>query len=137
MIFKREIFADLQKHLGKRQMTVITGMRRTGKTTLIRQLLDSAKSDNKLYFDMERMDNRQLFSENNYDNIPVAFSQKGLDTHRKAYIAIDEIQLLPSIPSVLKYLYDHYDMKFIVTGSRFFKKYRSRNSEATKTLLFG
>lgn len=43
--------------------------------------------------------------------------QKGLDVKKKLYIALDEIQLVPNIPSVLKYLYDNYDIKFIVSGS--------------------
>jgi len=44
-------------------------------------------------------------------------SQQGTDFSQKVLIAIDEIQLVPNLPSVLKYLYDAYDIKFIVTGS--------------------
>ena len=44
-------------------------------------------------------------------------SQQGTDFSQKVLIAIDEIQLVPNLPSVLKYLYDTYDIKFIVTGS--------------------
>jgi predicted AAA+ superfamily ATPase len=33
------------------------------------------------------------------------------------FVVLDEIQFLPSIASVVKYLYDHYDIKFILTGS--------------------
>jgi predicted AAA+ superfamily ATPase len=40
-----------------------------------------------------------------------------LDFSKKAYIAIDEIQLVKEIPGILKYLYDNYDIKFIITGS--------------------
>ncbi len=35
----------------------------------------------------------------------------------KVLVGIDEIQLVPNLPSVIKYLYDHYDIKFILTGS--------------------
>jgi len=33
------------------------------------------------------------------------------------YIAIDEIQLVSELPSIVKYLYDNYNIKFLITGS--------------------
>lgn len=120
MYFQRKIHSDLKKHLKKKQITVITGMRRTGKTTLVKQLLIDISSDNKIYFDLERLDNRELFSEKNYDSIIYALKQKGLFFDKKVYIILDEIQLAKNIPSVLKYLYDNYNIKFIVTGSSSF-----------------
>lgn len=92
-------------------------MRRTGKTTIVKELLKNIECENKLYLDLERMDNRELFSEKNYDNIIYSLSQRGLDFKKKTYIAIDEIQFVPNSVSVLKYLYDHHHIKFIVTGS--------------------
>ena len=117
MFIERKIYPELKKHLEKRQITVITGMRRTGKTTLVKQLLKVADSENKVYIDLERIDNREIFGEKNYDNIIRSLSERGLDFSKKAYIALDEIQLAPEIPSALKYLYDNYDIKFVVTGS--------------------
>ncbi|HHD92287.1 MAG TPA: ATP-binding protein, partial [Candidatus Portnoybacteria bacterium] len=117
MYLPRKIYPQLKKHLGVRQITVITGMRRTGKTTLLRQLLKDIPSQNKLYIDLERLDNRELFSQKNYDNILRELKNRGLNTKKKIYLAIDEIQLLPEISSVLKYLYDSFDIKFLVTGS--------------------
>ena len=117
MIFSRKIYSELKKHLKARQITVITGMRRVGKTTLVKQLLLDIKSKNKLYIDLERMDNRDLFAQKNYDNIMRNLTNRGLRTDRKMYLAIDEIQMLPPIASVLKYLYDTFSVKFIVTGS--------------------
>ena len=69
MFLPRKIYSDLKKHLRVKQITVITGMRRTGKTTLIKQLFSEINSKNKLYFDLERLDNRDLFAQKNYDNI--------------------------------------------------------------------
>lgn len=120
MYYSRKLFASLKEHLFSKQITVLTGMRRTGKTTLVKQLLAEAASENKAYFDLERIDNRELFSEKNYDIIIEALRQRGLDFDKKAYIALDEIQLAHNIPSVLKYLHDNYDIKFIVTGSSSF-----------------
>ena len=117
MLYPRKIYKDLKKHLANRQVTVLTGMRRTGKTTLVKQLLLEIKSSNKAYFDLEKVDNRDLFFQKNYDNILLDLEQKGIDSKKKIFLALDEIQLLPEITSVVKYLYDHYDIKFIVTGS--------------------
>lgn len=115
--YKRNIYSALSAHLDQRQITVLTGMRRTGKTTLVKQLIQDSAITQKYYFDLERMDNRALFSEPNYETIIYALTQQGADFKKKALIAIDEIQLVPNLPSVLKYLYDTYDIKFIVTGS--------------------
>lgn len=92
-------------------------MRRTGKTTLVKQLLADIPVNNKLYIDLERIDNREMFSEKNYDAILYTLQQRGLDIRKKVYLVLDEIQLAYNITSVLKYLYDNYDIKFIVTGS--------------------
>ena len=39
MFYPRNQFPELQAHLENKQITVLTGMRRTGKTTLIKELL--------------------------------------------------------------------------------------------------
>lgn len=117
MVYKRDIGTHIREHIGRKQITVITGMRRTGKTTLVKWLLDQIPSKNKLYFDLERIDNRELFTVKNYDAIITALTRRGLLFNERVTLALDEIQLVPSIVSVLKYLYDTYDIKFIVTGS--------------------
>ncbi len=114
---ERLVYPELKKHLSKKQVTILTGLRRTGKTTLIKKLLEDSGINNKAYFDLERIDNRELFSEKNYENIITALSSVGIDFGRKTLIAIDEVQLLPGIASVIKYLYDNYQIKFVVTGS--------------------
>ena len=98
----------------------MTGMRRTGKTTLVKRLLEDCVEKNSIYIDLERIDNRILFGEKNYDNILMALSGRGLDINNKMIIAIDELQLMPEITSVIKYLYDQYSIKFILTGSSSF-----------------
>jgi uncharacterized protein len=117
MFYPRKIYSELKNHLDNRQITVITGMRRSGKTTLAEHLLLEADSDNKLYIDLQRLDNQELFSHKNYDNIMLELERRGLDGKKKMHIALDEIQLIPEIAGVIKYLYDHYDIKFIITGS--------------------
>ncbi len=115
--YNRDILHSLQQHLNRRPVTVITGLRRTGKTTLLKHLLSIFPGNNKIYLDLERLDNRELLGEKNYDNIISTFRARGLSDKEKMLIAIDEVQLVPGCVSVIKYLYDNYDIKFIITGS--------------------
>lgn len=117
VFFQRKIYAELKRHMANNHVTVLTGMRRTGKTTLVERLLSEIESENKIFFDLEKMSNRELFLEKNYDNIIFNLENRGLTRKSHLTIAIDEIQLLPGIASVIKYLGDHYDIKFILTGS--------------------
>lgn len=117
MFLPRAIYPALRAHLARPQITVLTGMRRTGKTTLCRQLMADSPIEQKLYIDLERIDNRILWSEPNYELILQALTQQGLHVDQPLLLVLDEIQLVPNLPSVLKYLYDTYAIKFVVTGS--------------------
>jgi predicted AAA+ superfamily ATPase len=56
--------------------------------------------------------------EKNYDAIVHFLEQRHrINFKEKAYVALDEIQLVPNLPSVVKYLYDTYDIKWFLTGS--------------------
>ena len=118
MFLPRKIYKEVENHLKQKQVTVVTGMRRSGKTSIVKQLLSQIKSTNKAYLDLEQVSLREIFKEKNYDNILLDLTRKfALDPKEKIYLAIDEIQHVPELPSVIKYLYDHHDIKFIVTGS--------------------
>jgi len=117
MFYQRNIFPALLDHLSKKQITVLTGTRRTGKTTLLKALMERSVINQKIYFDLERIDNREFFSEKNYENIAYALTQRGFRLDEPLLIAIDEIQMASNLPSVVKYLYDTYSFKFILTGS--------------------
>lgn len=116
-MFYREIYSELQQHLTKKQVTVITGMRRIGKSTAVRYLIENGKVKNYIYLDCERVEVRVLFNTPDYEKIKEELELMGLDFSRTCLIAIDEIQLVENLPSVIKYLYDTYHVKFVVTGS--------------------
>lgn len=137
VFFPRKIYPHLKKHLSRRQVTVLTGLRRSGKTTLIKHLLPEIKSSNKLYLDLQNLSHREIFAEPNYDNILLQLRERGLKTTSRAYLAIDEIQLLPEITGIIKYLYDNYPIKFIVTGSSsyYLKNLFSESLSGRKTIF--
>lgn len=117
MFYARKVYTELLSHAKTDLVTVLTGMRRTGKTTLIQQLLIDLPNKNSLYLDLQRPDNRELFEQKNYDAIREAFIARGMSSESQMIVALDEIQLAPDSPSAIKYLSDHYKIKFIVTGS--------------------
>lgn len=117
MVYKRTIYSSLLEHSQTPLVTVLTGMRRTGKTTLVKQLLSDLPNKNSIFFDLQRADNRELFSLKNYDAIVDALIARGLSPQQQMIVALDEIQLLPEITGVIKYLLDTHQIKFIVTGS--------------------
>lgn len=114
---QRTIWPKLKKELENELVIVITGPRRAGKTTSLHWLLDQISSTNKYYFDLENIINRDLFETRNYEEILTQLERVGLDRSKRMYIAIDEIQFVPNLPSVVKYLSDHYQVKFILSGS--------------------
>lgn len=116
-MYSPDIYQGLLAHLSKRQATVITGMRRVGKSTAVQYLLQQTSHANQLYLDCERVEIRVLFSRPDYEGIREEIELMGIDFSKPSIIAIDEIQLVDNLPSVIKYLYDTYSVKFILTGS--------------------
>jgi uncharacterized protein len=117
MPFERKIFVNLRGELDKKEILVITGMRRVGKTTALHYLYELVESKNKVVLDLENPLNRKVFDEENYDSVWSNLKQFGITGSEKAYIFIDEVQNLPEISRVIKYLYDHFEVKFVLTGS--------------------
>lgn len=117
MIIERDIFKEIEPYLDGPEAIVITGMRRTGKTTLLRFMYEKIGQNNKLFLDLENTLNRKYFEEEDYERTKMSFEILGLDFKKKAYIFLDEIQFVKNLPSVVKYLLDHYKVKFFLTGS--------------------
>lgn len=117
MIYPRKLEKELNNQLNSKEVVVLTGMRRTGKTTLVKKIFESIESSNKIYLDLENPLNRSIFEEENYENIWKNLNTLGIYADQKAYIFLDEIQLAKNIPSAIKYFFDHYNVKFFLTGS--------------------
>lgn len=117
MIYKRKIYNQIKKTIQNKEIIILTGMRRVGKTTLYKTIFDEIKSKNKIFLDLENPIEQKIFEEQDYNNIMFNFKEYGLDLKSKAYIFIDEIQAVPEVVKAIKYLYDHYDIKFFLTGS--------------------
>ena len=117
MIYPRTIYNDIEKYLNTPEAVILTGMRRTGKTTLLNLIRDRLKTDNKLFLDLENPLNRKYFEEEDYEKIKATLEFLGLSFRKRPYILLDEIQHVRTLPSVIKYFIDHHKAKFFLTGS--------------------
>lgn len=136
-MFKRELFTEIAPYLDSSETVVVTGMRQVGKTTLLTYIYEQIDSENKLFLDLENPFNRKYFEEENYEKIKFNLESLGIDFSQKAYLFLDEIQLIKNIPSVVKYLYDHYRIKFFLTGSAsFYLKNLFSESLAGRKFIF-
>ncbi len=80
----RKLYTELESALQVKQILAITGLRRVGKTTIIKYMLSSIESNNTLYFDLERIEYRKIFSDENYGSIIKALEIEGVDFSKKA-----------------------------------------------------
>lgn len=137
-MIQRKIFPALEEHLNKKPITVITGMRRVGKTSALKHLLDKVPHENKVYLDLEKADNRFIFQHPLYRDVQIDLEIAGIDFDKPAVIALDEIQLVPDITSIIKYFHDTWPaLKFVVTGSSsFYLKNRFSESLAGRKQIF-
>lgn len=58
-----------------------------------------------------------MFEEDNFDVVWDNLKEFGINNQEKAFIFMDEVQNLPQVSQVVKYLYDHWQVKFVLTGS--------------------
>lgn len=117
--FKRPVFYNILNYIKNRQIILITGLRRVGKTTLMYQLVQDfldnhIKETSILYFsfDEENVDFEDMMKTYNEKIL-----KKDLDSE-KIYIFIDEIQKCRNWQNKIKIYYDLYpNIKFIISGS--------------------
>lgn len=120
MYYKRKLEEKIKLYLNIKEIILITGMRRVGKTSLLRHIFNNIKNTNKVFLDLENPIEQKIFEEMDYNNIWANLHSYDISEKKKAYIFIDELQAMPNITKAIKYLYDHYDVKFFITGSSSF-----------------
>jgi len=120
MYIKRDIEPILLDQIKRKEILVLTGMRRTGKTSLLKWLFNKIDSNNKVFLDLQNILDQKIFDEIDFNNILLNLKSYKISKNEKIYFFIDEIQFLPQVTNSIKYLYDHYDIKFVITGSSSF-----------------
>ena len=137
MYYARTIVDEIDPYVNSPEAVILTGMRRTGKTTILRKIFDRPDIENKLFLDLENPLNRRYFENENYERIKNDLGILGVDFKARPHIFLDEIQFVPALPSVVKYFIDHYNAKFFLTGSAsFYLKNLFTESLAGRKVIF-
>ena len=135
---ERLLFHQLKSSLKKRYIDVITGLRRTGKTTLMYQLISfllrsGIKPRNILYFTFDER-KKEL------KDIVREYEEKVLKERvreKKVFIFLDEIHKLDGWADKLKILYDfNPKAKIIVSGSASLNLMRSARESLAGRCIF-
>ncbi len=113
---KRFLYHTIKTFIDHKNALVITGMRQVGKTTLIKQVFNEINAP-KLWFDFDNPLDLMMFEEVDYNNIYRNLERISGAKGERIFVFIDEIQNLPEITKIIKYHIDHYQVKYIVTGS--------------------
>ncbi|HAH36259.1 MAG TPA: ATPase [Algoriphagus sp.] len=114
MEITRKILSLIQKQLFKGKVIILYGARRTGKTTLVKKLVEDNPDDSS-YLNCELQENQDLLSNTNSILLKDFISKKKL-------IILDEAQHIPQIGLTLKVLVDTFpSVQIVATGSSSFE----------------
>jgi hypothetical protein len=136
--FKRDCYYDVSEHMADRFIIAIAGLRRTGKTTMIYQLIQKLISEgvdptDVLFFSFDETSKGLVDVINTYNDI----HGKNLRA-RRVYIFLDEIQKSENWENEVKKYYDLYPkLKFIISGSEsLFIKKKTKETLAGRVFQF-
>jgi predicted AAA+ superfamily ATPase len=129
MYIQRKIHAEIRKHIARKEYTIITGPRQSGKTTLLRAIFNEMKDEgHPVHF--LTFEDRDILSAINkhpeeifsFTPRPVKITNATGDIGKIRYLFIDEVQYVDDPSNFLKYLFDEYqeNLKIIATGSSAF-----------------
>ncbi len=139
--YKRKLYYELLNYLDKRQIILIQGLRRMGKTTLLFQIINEllyrgVPPRNILYFSFDDFIHRLEDVLDIYQKFILKSRFEEIKT--TIYVFLDELQKLENWEEKLKVLYDIYpNIKFIVSGSSSITlKKKSKESLAGRVIDF-
>lgn len=113
MYIERKLTAPLGKALFSGKVLVLYGPRQSGKTTLVKKLIEPYQKTAR-YLDCELLENRDLLTQRTSNEL---FSL----VKNYKIVVLDEAQSIPEIGSILKTLIDHHpEVQYIATGSSSF-----------------
>ena len=121
--FKRERFSKLAEYLDIPQIIAITGVRRCGKSTLLKQTINYLIDDldinpeNILFLNLEQPYLLQFTQD--IQNLEKIFQEylRLKNPSGKLYVLLDEIQFFANWPVFVKSHYENKNVKFLITGS--------------------
>ncbi|MHA7131584.1 ATP-binding protein [Algoriphagus namhaensis] len=133
---RRKLFQNLYAHLSKKEFTILTGARQTGKSTLLRDLESACKLEGvpTVFINLEN----KSFLES-LDSDPLNLLSYLSSTSERTVFFIDEIQYLKDPSNFLKLIFDehHQRIKIVASGSSaFYLDDQFRDSLAGRKRVF-
>ncbi|PIU20836.1 MAG: hypothetical protein COT15_05320 [Candidatus Diapherotrites archaeon CG08_land_8_20_14_0_20_34_12] len=126
--FKRPIYYEIERIVGKKFIIALTGLRRVGKTTLLKQLGNNLRGE-KFFFSFEE----DLFA--NYASLKHVV-ETFLEMSEKPTIFLDEIGRIKGWAGLLKKYHDLGKAKFIVSGSSALQITKGKESLAGRLMEY-
>ena len=114
-MIERELYLrQIDDLIGKDIIKVITGVRRSGKSVFLRQIMDQITSPKKCFLSFESLDNAPLLSADAlHDHLRAVIDANG----DKTFIFLDEIQMVDGWEKVLASIKANADVDLYITGS--------------------
>ncbi len=115
----RKVYSKLLQHLSKKEYSILTGARQTGKSTILRQLEAHCKQAGIPHVFLN-LENKAILAELN--DSPLNVFKLLPNTDKRAIALVDEVQYLNDPSNFLKLLYDDHAsaLKVVATGSSAF-----------------
>jgi|LSQX01.3.fsa_nt_gb predicted AAA+ superfamily ATPase len=132
----RKLFDKLLAHLEKKEFSILTGARQTGKSTLLRQI-ETHCSEHRIPVVFLNLENKSILSVLNENPLNVLGYLPNIN--KRTIVLVDEVQYLDDPSNFLKLLYDeHVDkIKIVASGSSaFYLDSRFRDSLAGRKRIF-
>jgi len=136
-IERSQYLQKLQQYMTRKEIIVLKGIRRCGKSTIMKQLMkrlmkQGIAKEQLLYVNLESYELRNSHSVELFEKILEVYGEH-INPQERIYFFIDEIQVIPEWERFLRTAYDRKEnIKFIVSGSN-----ASLLSKELSTLLTG
>ncbi len=116
---QRKLSQNIVSHLLKKEFTILTGARQTGKSTILHQLQEYCEKNNlpNIFLDLE---DKGILE--HLDETPKNIFSFITPAEKRTIVFVDEIQYLKDPSNFLKFLYDNYreKIKIVASGSSAF-----------------
>lgn len=126
--FRRDLYREIEPWIATKQALAITGLRRTGKTTLMRQMM-SGMGSGTLFFSFDEEETQKK-------DVLIFVIDYAVNVVHATSIFLDEIHYVEDWEGVLKRYYDQKHCKFILSGSESLELSKAKATLAGRLVTF-
>jgi len=118
-MYDRIVEKTLLSLLDAPEILILYGPRRVGKTTLLQKIHAGLRANHPTaLYSLDDPSAQMIFAEPSTVRLERIFSELRFESHRRAFLFLDEIQAFPRVDLLLKLIYDHFpQVKVLATSS--------------------